>query len=64
MRIEKQLKAIKKLAKKFYDKNPVHFGAVIEEIDVTLNEMRIDSLAYIETLECVEPDFVDMRELA
>lgn len=62
--IEKQLKAIKKVAKKFYNKDPEHFGTLIAEIDAQLDAMREDSLIYIETLEEVETHTFDLREVA
>lgn len=62
--IERQLKAIKKVAKKFYDKDPEHFGALITEIDAQLDAMREDTLIYIETLEEFDTCDFDLREIA
>lgn len=60
MIIIKQMKAIRKVALKLYDKDPAHFAIVIAEIDIKLNELKEQELEFA---DCDVEEF-DVREIA
>lgn len=61
MTIEKQLRAIRKLAVKFHDFDPEHFRAVIQEIDEVFNNALSDNTA---CLELEQPDVLLLKDVS